>query len=840
MKRTLIAFALLTCFLPSLDAQIAPEGVTLRKRHRRAYDFWLKRVYPGDTIPDGALQKALQDAEALRPRVPQAVGGPGERWVNIGPTPMFSTTLVPVNGGYSGRISCLAVNPANPNHWLVGPSIGGVWETRDAGVTWKPLSDYEANLAMGAIAFAPSDTNTVYVGTGEGHGSNSYPGEGLLKSSNGGQTWTLLASNVFAKASFSDIKVSPADKNLLYAGSLPPDNASGIIRTPESPVTGFHRSTDGGVNWTRTLDGDCTDIEVHPTDFTRVLAGLGKSTGDSATNDVYRSIDGGLNWTKLVGPWVSSNAAGRIEIAIAPSAPDVAYVSVHNFTLEKTNLLGVWKSADAWSTTPTWTKLNQPPDPVGDQWNYDHDLIVHQTDPNVVFLGGVAFFRLDGADWTTVAGHYDAQNRSFYIHPDQQAFAWAGNRLVVGNDGGIFSTTDNGTNWNNHNTSLATIQVYHGSVHPTRPDHALIGAQDNSCSYWRGTNSFFQELTGGDGTDSSYSKQNPDTKWIYSDQQLAIYRTTDGGTNRADATTGLPTSGAPFVGRILISPFNEDVALAGHTNLYRCNNMFSGATPTWTLNGPTSALPVVSAVSAIAFGPTDNTGNTYAFGTANGELRMTADGGATWRDLFNASDLPNRYINNLVFHSTDANTLYAVYSGFSNATPTRPGHVFRTQNALAVTPTWVNIGPAVNIPHNALAIDPANASVLYLGNDIGVWRSVNGGTNWTQLGQTYGFPNVPVFDLEINALGRIIAFTHGRSAFTLVADSDRTLATAKSGNDLLLSFSALALYPVVQTTTSLNGTPTWSSAGSLTLSGTNYVLTNAVSGSSRFFRLQTQ
>lgn len=268
------------------------------------------------------------------------------------------------------------------------------------------------------------------------------------------------------------------------------------------------------------------------------------------------------------------------------------------------------------------------------------------------------------------------------------------------------------------------------------------------------------------------------------------------------------------------------------------------------MNGPKAiGFTTQGSVSAIAIAPSDNTGNTYAFGTESGELRLTTTGGGDngWRllDDIGVPKLPGRYVNNIAFHPTDPNTIYVVFSGFiSTTTQQEPnrlvGHVFRTQNALASPPTWTRIGPDVDIPHNAIAIDPSNPSVVYLANDIGVWRSVNGGTNWTQLGQSYGFPNVPVFDVEINALGRVIAFTHGRSAFTLVADSDRTLATAKSGNDLLLSFSALALYPVLQTTTSLNGTPTWSSAGSLTLSGTNYVLTNVVSGSARFFRLQTQ
>lgn len=821
----------------ALQAQTLTNGFPARKRHLRAFDFWQKRVYPADSFPDGALQRALQEAAVANGRVAQALGTTGERWVNVGPTPMFSTTLLPSGGGYSGRISCLAVNPANTNHWLAGAAIGGVWETKNAGVTWTPISDYEANISMGAIAFANTDTNTIYVGTGEAHSSNSYPGTGLLKSVNGGRTWTLLASNVFAKASFNELRVSPADANVLYAVSAPPNNSDGLVRAPASPDTGFHRSTDGGVTWTRTLTGEATDMEVHPADFTRVLAALGQRAAN-VDNGVYRSTDAGVTWAKITGPWSAMNGVGRIELAIAPSNPDVAYVSIHNFTLNKANLLGVWKTANAWTATPTWTQLSQPPAAqLGDQWGYDHDIIVHPADENLVFLGGTAVFRLDGSTWTPVAGHYDPQSNSYFIHPDQQVFAWAGTRLVVGNDGGVFSSANNGTNWNNHNTTLATIQFYHGSVHPTRPDHLIGGAQDNSCFVWVGTNGTWSELTTGDGTDSAYSRQNPDTKWIYSDQQLGLYRTTDGGVTSIQPTTGLPSSGAPFVPRLAINPFNEDIALAGHTNLYRCVNMFSSATPTWALNGPNTTA---GSVSAIAFAFSNITGDTYAYATDQGEMRLTTDGGATWRDVFNASDLPSRYINNLAFHPTNAAVLYVVFSGFNESTPTRIGHVFRTANALAVTPSWTRVGPAVNIPHNAITIDPSNTETLYLGNDIGVWRSLDGAATWTQLGTSFGLPNVPVFDIEVNAIGRAVAFTHGRSAFTLVHDAHRTLASRVSGNNLVVSVPALAVFPVLQSTTSLTGTPNWVNLPAPVLSGTNYSVTNVIGGTAAFFRLQTK
>ena len=173
-------------------------------------------------------------------------------------------------------------------------------------------------------------------------------------------------------------------------------------------------------------------------------------------------------------------------------------------------------------------------------------------------------------------------------------------------------------------------------------------------------------------------------------------------------------------------------------------------------------------ISAAAFAPSDSTSATYAFGTDAGQLRVTTNGGASWTDIDPTNGVPDRYVTALAFDPTNANILYVSLSGFDEGTPGQPGHLFKTLNALAASPTWSNISPPVDLPHECVAVEPLDSTVIYVGTDLGVWWSVNGGSSWSHMGPASGMPNVPVYDLQINpATGQAVAFTYGRGAFAL-------------------------------------------------------------------------
>src|SRR6185369_12980826 len=519
----------------------------------------------------------------------------------------------------------------DPNRWLIGAAQGGIWETRDAGLTWSPKTDDQPSLAMGAIAFAPGNPKIVYAGTGEAEFSYvSYAGAGLLKSIDGGDHWQLIASSNFAQACFGNIKVHPQNPDLLVAATVrgvAGRVAAGTNIPPTAPTRGIFRSTDGGVTWAQTLFGEATDLEVDPTDFNHQYVALGEIYG-AATNGVYRSTDAGQSWSQIAGPWPSVGSSfGRIEMAMAPSNPNVLYVSVSKIR-DATGafLLGQWRTDNAWDPTPAWTAV--PITFVGNQMWYNHEILVDPDDPNVLYFGEIDLQKFDGVSWSSIIGS---------LHVDQHRMAWAGHRLIVGNDGGIWSTTDGGMTWNNHNTTLAITQFYNGSLHPTTPDFALAGSQDNGTEKWTGSNAW-QTIFGADGGANAIAKFNPDKNWAVSFQGLSVYRTKDAGGSFADANAGLTRDNSLFIAPVEKSPRNDDVFLAGTDNVWKCTNFFSADFPSWFSNGPKLAVTdgnrsVASSISAIAFAPSDPSGDTYGCGTQHGLLRLTVNGGETWTDL---------------------------------------------------------------------------------------------------------------------------------------------------------------------------------------------------------------
>jgi photosystem II stability/assembly factor-like uncharacterized protein len=794
------------------NAQVDPWQVPNLVNSRIFQRWWWEfeqRAYPLADIPADAKSRALRQIEQAKSRAPRTIAG--NTWVNIGPAPQTGgqVGLTLFTRPMSGRVAAIAVDPGNGSRWLVGAAQGGVWETRDGGATWSQKTDSQASLSIGAIAFAPSNTNVIYVGTGESNRSaDSYSGAGLLKSTDGGNTWTLLAAGTFGRNAFSALKVDPGNSDTVLAAST--FGVAGRVnnRPPLRPPTGIHRSTDGGVTWNRTRDGAASDLATDPTNFNHVYGAIG-DTFSSTSNNLVRSTDGGQTWDVISGPWTQSQV-GRIALAIAPSNPNTLYVAIQRAFgsdggASEGALLGLFRTNNAWAGTPTFISVPQPPETTtfgfcgfsvagpeddraradgGDEdagspeqqcW-YDMTVSVDPGNADTLYAGGVALWKCTncGASPTWAEISKQASSPSQGIHVDQHASVWADSRFIVGNDGGVWSTTDGGNTWADHNTNLSTFQFYDGSLHPTNGNFALGGAQDNGTSNWTG-GAAWPLVRGGDGAANAISASNPNTNWAVSSQNLNIARTVNGGASFITATSGIDRDDAPFISRFEKCPANDNVFIAGTTKIWRSTNFFSATPPTWSDNGSGGFN---ANVSALAFAPSDATCSTYAAGGANGTLRLTTNGGSTWVDLDPSNGVPNRAITDLAFHPTNPNFLYVTLSGFDQNTSGQPGHVFATTNALAASPTWVNISPPVNLPHNTIAIDPTSPNVLYVGTDLGVWTSRNGGGSWGHMGPETGMPNVAVFDLKINpATNRIVAFTHGRGAFVLTSATLTAQAT---------------------------------------------------------------
>jgi photosystem II stability/assembly factor-like uncharacterized protein len=724
------------------------------------------------------------------------------QWIQQSSVPfLVSGTAVPTPASYrtynSGRVSSLAVDPRDPSRWLLGVGNGGVWETRDAGVTWAPLTDDAPTLATGAIAFAAGNPDVVYVGTGESQpfSNVSRVGLGLLKSTNGGQTWALLGQSGLARGAIRRVRVDPADANVLLVALSRATVGRGSNDPPSPPAYGVLRSTDGGASWTRTLPGIPTALEVDPRSFSRQYAAL--ATGNDR-NGLYRSTNDGITWSRVDGPWWANPADntgasnGRIELAISPSNPDVVYAGVAESlnSARRGNLLGLFRTDNAWSETPTWiqipTERTGPggycADPPAElKCEFTHVISVDPRDPNTLFAGGARnMWRCTNCGASPTWTNVTSDSRLVFVHADAHVLEWAGNRLITGNDGGVFSSTDLGASWQDHNRALTTNMFYAGALHPTDPVSVMGGARDfGLVAYRAGLDWRPAGGAGGEG-DIAVSSSRPDTDWMGVRANGTIFRTTDARRTNLQVDEGIDKTGRTSVMPVRKCPANDDVFLAGTVRIWRSDNFFGAALPSWRANSPARPFPTPGfessndpgGIQAIAFVETDRNCNTYAFGTRGGEVRLTRDGGSTWTDLDPAQGLPARPINSVAFDPTNPNRAFVAVSGYDIATPTKPGHIFRSENALSSSPTWTRVGPPdepfADMPFNVVAIDPRNTQLVFAGSDNGLWQSNDGGATFAKVGRQSGLPPASVFDIQIQpATNRTMIFTYGRGAFEL-------------------------------------------------------------------------
>lgn len=348
----------------------------------------------------------------------------------------------------------------------------------------------------------------------------------------------------------------------------------------------------------------------------------------------------------------------------------------------------------------------------------------------------------------------------------------------------------------------------------------LTGIYTLTAGAWRGVIGQRQGNLG--EAEVAISTSRPDTDWVLTQTFAGIGRTNDSGRTWIVADAGIDKTGAAFIAPLRKCPTNDDVFLTGTNRLWRTNNFFNSTAPSWSANSPPhpfafpASLTAPGTILGIDFAPSDATCNTYAYGNRGGEVQLTTNGGITWKDLDPGRTLPPRPVNSIAFNPANPNVILIALSSFDEGTPGKSGHVFKTTNAQAATPSWVNISPPENQPFNVIAIDPRDPNLVYAGSDTGLWYSRNGGAGWQRFGLNSGLPTVSIFDVEINpSTNMIVAFTNGRGAYTL-----DTTAVPQSGPVLtipatssLLNAAAGAVYSQDLTAAGGSGPYTWQLSG---------------------------
>jgi len=721
----------------------------------------------------GVLQSSEMDEEV--PSIPNP-------WVPIGP------------GNIGGRIRSIIIKPPGPNELIaqrtiwVGAVSGGVWKTTDGGTNWSTTTDFLANLGVHCMAIDPEDPRILYAGTGE-----VFRGGGIFKTTDGGDTWQRLESTNHPDFYWVNrLAICPTNSQLLLAATSP-DNYNGKI----------YRSMDGGVNWSLTQTpatppGSLVNIldvrfQPHNGPVDPNVPGIQCIAG-TVTNGAYYSTNGGATWSPAIG---LPSGAGRVELAYCRDYPLIVYASV------AINNGRLYRSEDGghnFSYQPITANFSTGAD------GYHNSLWVDPTNPETVVVGGDYMWR------STDRGVHWAEASSTEIHADHHAivedpsYDGVNNKTVYsGNDGGIHQAVDilassppfPSVHWMSRNNGLAITQFYGAAGHAASgkiiggtQDNGTLVSPESGSQIWRMIlGNGIGKSIGGDGGYCAVD-QTSDPYFYGEYIFLTIHRSINGGDTTqyiyngiADASHCEPppigcyaNATAPFI----LDPNDEfgETMLAGGRRLWRSTNVRGvspSPPPSWfAIKGETQASGELRNINAIAVAPGNS--NIIWVGHNDGSIYCTTNGmdaDPTWveRD----AGLPHgrgHMCTRITIGQADGGLprkVYVTFSGFFPSQSDSRGNVWKTpDNGM----TWTDI--SIGLPHApiySLVISPFNPGNLYIGTEVGVFASSDGGTMWSP--GNGGPANVPVFELfwmippPSQMRPKLVAATHGRSIFTL-------------------------------------------------------------------------
>jgi hypothetical protein len=753
--------------------------------------------------------------------------GAGDRWV-------------------AGRVTSLA---AASDAIFVGAADGGVWKSKDSGATWTPETDSQGTLSIGALLVVPGTGTdyTVYAGTGEANtSSDSYAGIGVIKATKGEGTWTQVGGTELNGALIfrlvrNGTTILAATSHGLYSFGASSTEWTPVLRPAGAPAPGANANLNVG--------NMITDVTVVPgTNGSQVLAVAGWR-GGAPTNGLYLSNDHGTTFNAIANPqgWVPAKAEGRTTLAYSASG-DRVYAIVQSpylfnvGTNGKTLLQGVYESANGnpagpWTKIATAEKLQSSGSaqtisrigkgyaPGVQAW-YNQFLAVDPANSDHVYLGLEEVYETQnaGAGWNTLAPYWNFGFSCFAYqpfegtcnhdgaHPDQHAALIVGNKLFVGNDGGVYSRplSDHSVgNWINNNQHLDVLQYYSAAG---SGDSILYGGlQDNGSNKVFNPTGMVQDdrgnwipvssvqVFGGDGGYTLVDPANSDnviTEYV----GLTALKSTDGGKNWHFIVPADPDP--RFIAPIAMDRTNPNHLLAGGAIVWNSEAGIAGTT-SWTniFDTRTAAGATTSAQVTALDGVTIN-GTEYvaaawcgpcngSFSTGGGfrsGIVMLKNSGSGWTVTSNVctgtsttctAGLPKRYISGVRIDTTDPTHAYLSLSGFSRKWMIGPddpgvGHVFETKMSGA---TWTDVSAGLpDVPADDIVYVKKTVLVggvaqvkttLVVATDFGVFSSPDNGATWYRHGT--GLPNVVVDQLTQAPDGTLVAATHGRGVWTIAA-----------------------------------------------------------------------
>jgi photosystem II stability/assembly factor-like uncharacterized protein len=679
---------------------------------------------PGGAAPGTAAARPLiarDVATSYRAAAQQLLSAPPApaQWHSLGPTVITNgQTYGASRVNVSGRVSAIALDPDDPNHLLAGAANGGVWDSADAGATWTPRTDSAATLTVGALTFDPTDPSTVYCGTGEGNWW-WFLGQGILKSTDKGASWNILAGAPFLGQGFFDLAIDPTNGQQLIACT----------------TGGLYLSTDGGTTWSSQREAATWSICFSSNGGAlEAIAGCADGVFASSTF---------TSWNLIVLPGAPA-AFDRVAVRASASDPGNVYIWAAS-----NNVAFLWHRA---GDGAAWVALNIPPDVQLNQAWYDWCLAVDPQNPSIFYCGAIDLHQGDSSGaqvgWTNLSTKPAGGDS---IHPDQHVIAVdlaQPGRIYAGNDGGLFKSDDRGVHWQDCNAGLAISECEYLAHDPGSPQWVLAGTQDNGTDRTTGAPAW-EHVADGDGGHCGVNAGN----------SSIVFHTFYGmSLERSDARGDWSTWNwvAPAVpageGSLFYPPFRcsragSDTISMGGDAVYLSRD--NGAS--WVR----LAFPAAARSSAIDIPTPDD----VYVGTTDGRLFMTHWDGAAWTSLA-ALTTPrgNAGISDLLVDTRVPGRIWSTSQRVGG------GRVFLSDDAGM---TWTDRSPGLPpLPINAIEVDPQDSDRLWVGADLGVYETLDAGATWA--GISTGLPNAFIGDLLFHASSRLLrAATRNRGLWEI-------------------------------------------------------------------------
>jgi len=771
--------------VPHIAGDLREEGDKDAGIDKEMSMWWWSRGYPDPGYIGMKYARAWDQALAMRnfpddrdPR--QAAGGsstPGTvnyvgNWTPIGPSQNIG-----------GRILSIAIDPSNSNHLFIGSASGGIWTSTDGGVSWHAIATGYPVLGVSSIIINPATPTTLFAGTGEIYRLDSVPanpnpnntgfnvwktrgtyGVGILKSTDGGASWSqVFAKNEANMFGIQRLKFNPLNPKSVFACA----------------TDGLYRSTDGGATWNRILvKAYVSDIVINAKDTTQLVVGIGNL--QNTDKGIYRSTNNGGAWSKITAG-LPAVFQGFIRLDNVPSSGNRDTI-IASIGVDETGFANeLYRSADFGAT---WTALSNS---THAQWQYwcAHTVAINPSNTSSLIFAGVSVYSYN------IAGSSSGQIAT-NVHSDVHdiRFDPSNNNIVyITCDGGVYKSTDGGASFSQINNGLQAVQFYSSIGYSLTSNIDVGGLQDNGVVIYNGSTwSTFPGLGGTDGAACAISATNANTILASGDAR-EVHLSTNGGASSSTVLSywgSVGDSRTAFVAPLAISASNNQIMYVATDNLHKSTNggtswtgsALGAGSPATTPNNfidkihKTGIALAVSAtnpnkvyVSVSPFAQYDNDVDNLYYTPAANVLRTTT-GNTPFTSIMGTApnNLPDRYVMDFAISPTNDDSVWAVVGGFG--TP----HVYVTADGGL---NWKPRDPGPSggglpdVPTNAIMYDPKDPRIMYVGNDLGVYLSTNGGSSWQDFNGGL-WDATMVVDLVPAPGGKLRAATHGKGMFESV------------------------------------------------------------------------